>query len=83
MTNNLRYGKPLSSEQLDILIERANTASGAAQDWIDSHRGGEVDAQTEALYEATYQLCARLEDIIINNLAPQVEGLIDMSKAYK
>ena len=76
MSKHMRYGKPLSGAQLTGLIHTLNAASEAHQNWIDSHRGGEVDAETEALYEATYELCARLHSIVINNLAPQVEGLI-------
>ena len=75
------YGKPISAQQLDALIEKLNTADYAQEHWIDSHRDG-GDAETEALYEATYELVSHLKDVVRFNLAPQVQGLIDMSKAY-
>ena len=83
MSKYSSYGKPLSEKMLDGLIDKLNAADDAAQAWIDSHRGGEVDDETEALYEATYELCAWLQDIVRYNLAPQVRGLIDLSEAYK
>jgi hypothetical protein len=79
----MTYGKPLTADQLNRLIDKLNDADDAQQSFIDSHRSGEIDPETEALYEATYELVSRLKDIVRFHLVPQVEGLIDMSKAYQ
>lgn len=72
----MQYGKKLDAAGLDRLIDVLNDADRAQQAFIDAHRSGELDATTEQLYEATYELVERLKDVVVNSLSPQVNGYI-------
>ena len=72
----MQYLTNLDQKTLDRLIDVLNAADDAQQSFIDTHRSGEFDATTEALYESTYELCNHLQNLIRNTLAPQVAGLL-------
>ena len=50
----------IAESRIDMLIDKLNAAQAAAQSWIDAHAAVDTDPTSDALYEATYELCHHL-----------------------
>lgn len=49
---------------IDSLIDAYNVAQEAQQRFADAHVAHDPDETSDALYEATYALCGRLEHLL-------------------
>lgn len=51
-------------QRIDALIKARNTAHEAQQRFADAHVATEPDKVSDALYEATYELVNRIDNLI-------------------